>query len=61
MRDPHGDAVADPRRVRVPVCSPHPREFAAVLGRHLGGQSPDDGCVQRVAMLVERMTNGKSP
>ncbi|MFC7740837.1 hypothetical protein ACFQXA_07415 [Nocardiopsis composta] len=55
MRDPHGDAVTDPCRVRVPVRSPHPREFAAMAGRDLGGQAPDEGGVGRIAMLVERM------
>ncbi|GLZ78187.1 hypothetical protein Afil01_29940 [Actinorhabdospora filicis] len=55
VRDPHGDAVTDPRRVRVPVRSPHPREVTAVVGRHFGGQALDDGYSGRVAMPVEWM------
>ncbi|GAB3837393.1 hypothetical protein [Kribbella italica] len=55
MRDPNGDAVTDPRRVRVSVGSPHPREVAAVAGGHFGGQVTDEGYVGRVAILVELM------
>ena len=55
MRDPHGDAVTNPRRVRVPIGSLHSREFATKVSRHLSGQAPDKGCADRVTILVERM------
>jgi hypothetical protein len=32
VRDPHGDPVTDPGRVRVPACPMHPVEVTAVLG-----------------------------
>ncbi len=55
VRDPHGDTVTDPGRVRVPACPTHPVEVTAVLGRHLGGQAPNEGGAGWVAILVEWM------
>src|SRR3954463_5918283 len=55
VRDPHGDAVTDPGRVRVPACPTHPVEVTAVLGGHLGGQAPNEGGASWVAILVEWM------
>jgi hypothetical protein len=53
VRDPHGDAVTDPGRVRVPECPTHPGEVTAVLGGHLGGEAPGGGHIGGVAILVE--------
>jgi hypothetical protein len=55
VRDPDGDAVTDPCRVRVPVRSPHPREITAVEGGDFAGQSANESCIGRITMRVERM------
>ena len=55
MRDPYGDAVPDPGRVRYPESPTHPAEITAVLGDDLCGQGPNDGSLGRVAVLVERV------
>ena len=53
VRDPHGDAVTDPGRVRVPQRPTHPGEVTAVLGGHLSGEGPNEGRAGWVAILVE--------
>src|SRR5699024_1717756 len=53
--DAHGDAVTDPRRVRVPVRPAHPREIGAVARRRLSSQALHEGDLGRVTVLVERV------